>query len=387
MRALLLGMMFAATAAGAHADDQSGVKADAASSGWTYSLTWTGEVAGPVSGGLPDRLSALDLLALEASFDLETIGWRGGALHLQLQSTSGRAPNDDAGLLEGLSNIEVDRPRAKVYELYLEQKLGDRSVLRGGFIDLNSGFYATDASALLTAPPFGIGTELAATGPAGPSIFPSTAPAITLHIELGDAGAFLSLGAFAAEAGNWGDPGGPLDDLDEGGLLIAEGGMASDAGRLAFGAWTYTQEQADLRTGGDEARAWGAYMLAERPIGPFAGADTTLFLRAGISDGRTGDFAGSWTGGVLMDGVLPGRPSSAASIGLRQAFLSDPARDAARAAGTPLEASEFGLEAVLADAVTDWLSVKGSVQFVPDPGADPERDAVVVFGLRLEVSL
>jgi porin len=384
---MLLGALLAATAAGAHAQDSTGSHGDPAAEGWTFGLSWTGEVAGPVSGGMPDRLSALDLLALEASFDLETVGWRGGALHLHVQSTSGRAPNDDAGFLEGLSNLEVDRPRAKIYELYLEQKLGDRGVLRGGFIDLNAGFYATDASGLLTAPPFGIGTELAATGPAGPSIFPSTAPALTLHLEPGSSGAFASFGAFAAEAGDWGDPGGPLDDLDEGGLLIAEGGVATDAGRLALGAWTYTREQPDLRAGGDEARAWGAYVLAERPVGDIGGAQATLFLRAGLSDGRTGEFAGSWTAGALLEGVLPGRPDSAASIGLRQAFLSDPARDAARAAGAPLDASEFGLEAVLADAVTDWLTVKGSVQLVPNPGADPERDAAVVFGLRLDVSL
>lgn len=88
-----------------------------------------------------------------------------------------------------------------------------------------------------------------------------------------------------------------------------------------------------------------------------------------------------------MNAILPERPGSAASLGLRQAFLSDPARDAARAAGTPLDASEFGVEAVLADALTDWLTLKGSVQYVPNPGADPSRDPAVVLGLRLEAAL
>jgi porin len=382
MRAILLGTMLATMAAGAQAAEPAET-----TSPWSAGLTWTGEVAGPVSGGLTDRASALEHWVMDVAFDLGAIGWRGGGVHLQIQATSGRSPNEDTGFQEGLSNIEAPRARTRIFELYLQQALGQSLTARAGFMDLNGQFYVTDASGLLTAPPFGLGTELAATGSNGPSTFPATAPAVTLQYAQRESGVFVSLGAFAAEAGNWGDPGGPLDDLDEGGLLIAEAGRAGAAGRFGLGAWTYTEEQPDLRPAGGQARAWGGYLLAERPVGALAGAETTLFLRAGVSDGRTGDFAGSWTAGAMMSAILPERPGSAASLGLRQAFLSDPARDAARAAGAPLDASEFGVEAVLADALTDWLTLKGSVQYVQNPGADPSRDPAVVLGLRLEAAL
>lgn len=382
MRAILFGTMLATMATGAQAAEPAG-----SASPWSAGLTWTGEVAGPVSGGLTNRASAFELWALDVAVDLGAIGWRGGGVHLQIQATSGRSPNDDAGFQEGLSNIEAPRASTRIYELYLQQALGESLTARVGFMDLNGQFYVTDASGLLTAPPFGIGTELAATGSNGPSTFPATAPAVTLQYAQEESGVFVSLGAFAAEAGNWGDPGGPLDDLEEGGLLIAEAGRAGAAGRFGLGVWTYTEEQPDLRPAGGQTRAWGGYLLAERPLGAVAAAETTLFLRAGVSHGRTGDFAGSWTAGATMNAILPERPGSAASLGLRQAFLSDPARDAAHAAGAALDASEFGVEAVVADTLTDWLTLKGSVHYVPNPGADPARDPAVVLGLRLEAAL
>ena len=80
-----------------------------------------------------------------------------------------------------MNNIEVAETRFKVYEAWIEQGFGDGRVsLRAGLYDLNSEFYTNDAAGALIAPPFGIGSELSATGPNGPSIFPSTALAVRL---------------------------------------------------------------------------------------------------------------------------------------------------------------------------------------------------------------
>lgn len=94
------------------------------------------------------------------------LGWTGARLHAQALVSSGDRPNDLAGTLQGVNNIEVAENRAKLFEFYLEQQFAaDRASLRLGFADLNAEFYATEASGLLIAPAFGIGSELSATGP------------------------------------------------------------------------------------------------------------------------------------------------------------------------------------------------------------------------------
>ncbi len=85
-------------------------------------------------------------------------------------------PSDDAGTAQGVDNIEVSRQRARLFEAWVQQSFaGDKASVLAGLHNLNSEFYANDSAGLLIAPAFGIGSELAATGPNGPSIFPSTA--------------------------------------------------------------------------------------------------------------------------------------------------------------------------------------------------------------------
>ncbi|MBK8545802.1 MAG: carbohydrate porin [Caulobacteraceae bacterium] len=118
------------------------------------------------------------------------------------------APNDDIGTLQGVDNIEVERHRARLYEFWIETQLGPTNV-RAGLYDLNSEFYANDSASLLIAPAFGIGSELAATGPNGPSIFPSTALAARFQWTLSESSR-LQFAALNATAGVLGDPGGSI---------------------------------------------------------------------------------------------------------------------------------------------------------------------------------
>ncbi|NWP10237.1 porin, partial [Escherichia coli] len=81
-------------------------------------------------------------------------------------------------------------------------------------------------------------------------------------------------------------------------------------------AWGYTRRQDDVvetDNAGNPLRreARGAYVIAEKALGgqggPFA---TSLFVRAGISDGRTTPYKGGWQAGLLAAHVMPGRDDS-----------------------------------------------------------------------------
>lgn len=346
-----------------------------------------------VAQGAGTGVRYVDLASLVAEVDLEAAGgWRGGRLVVEGIAGTGQRPNDLAGTLQGINNSEVARNRAKLYQFYLEQALADWPVtLRAGFIDLNAEFYSNEAAGLLIAPAFGIGSELAATGPNGPAIFPSTALTAAVRIEPTPA----SYAAFAlvnAEAGVLGDVGGVRPMFEHGALLIGEAGWTG-TGKIALGAWTYTREQDDLRLT-DEAgaplgqRARGGYVLFEWPLGaaiapaPEAPRKASLFLRAGLSDGDTTPYRGGWQAGVLVNAVLPGRPDSRLSLGANQAFLADKYRLNEAEAGNPLRSAETGLEVILADQVAPWLNLQADAQYVRNPSRAPGARDAVVLGLR-----
>lgn len=361
-------------------------------SAWTLAATYTADVAGPVSGGASQAGLLLDNLMIEGDLELDkAIGWVGATAHVSLLNNSGGAPNDLAGTLQGINNIEVTRPRGKVYEAWLQQDFGHASV-RAGLYDLNSEFYTTEAAGLLISPPFGIGSELAATGPNGPSIFPSTALALRVRIAPSDT-TYVQAAAINAMAGVIGDPGGVNTDFDDGALLAAEAGWTG-RGKVALGLWRYTNDQDDIvdldPAGGPAQRtAAGAYLLVEQPLRRAHGEVRAVagFLRLGVSDGDTTAFKGGAQAGLLMTQVFGERPDSALSLGVAYGGLSDKFQRILAGGGLAAASSESTLELTYADKVAPRLTLQPSLQYVVHPGGDRDAEAAVVLALRVSIDL
>ncbi|MBI1403148.1 MAG: porin [Porphyrobacter sp.] len=339
-----------------------------------------------VAQGEGEGVRHVDLLSITGELDLDAAtGWRGARLVGEVIAGTGGQPNLLAGTLQGIDNAEVSQNRVKLYQFYLTQQLAELPVtLSAGFIDLNAQFYANDAAGLLLAPAFGIGSELAATGPNGPAIFPSTALTAMFRAQPAP-DTYTAFAVVNAEAGVLGDRGGMAPVFDEGALLIGEAGVTR-FGKVALGAWTYTRRQDDIRLV-DEAgeplrrRAQGAYLLLEWPLAR-GDRDASMFARAGISDGDTTPYSGGWQAGVLIDRVLPGRPSSQFSLGANQAFLTGKFRRNEADAGIERSGRETGFEITLADTLAPWLTVQGDAQYVRNSArGEGARDAVVL-GLR-----
>lgn len=339
-----------------------------------------------VARGADEGVRHVDLLTVTGELDLEAAaGWRGARLVAEAIAGTGGQPNLLAGTLQGIDNAEVAQNRVKLYQFYLSQQLADLPVtLRAGFIDLNAEFYANDAAGLLIAPAFGIGSELAATGPNGPAIFPSTALTAMIHAEP-SADTYAAFAVVNAESGVLGDRGGIPGMFEEGALLIGEAGLTR-FGKIALGAWSYTQRQDDIRlvdAAGDplRQRAQGAYVLLELPLASEP-AQARLFARAGISDGDTTPYSGGWQAGVLLGAVLPGRPDSQLSFGANQAFLTGKFRRNEAEAGIARRGEETGFEITLADKVAPWLTVQGDAQYVRNSDRTAGSRDAVIFGLR-----
>ncbi len=356
-----------------------------------FSLSYTADVMGVVDGGLAQRGRFLDNLDLVADIDLERgIGWAGASAHFDVLNNSGAMPNDDAGTLQGIDNIEVSSQRLRLFEAWIEQAWGASS-LRYGLYDLNSEFYANDAAGLLIAPAFGIGSEIAATGPNGPSIFPSTALAARFHTTF-ENGLYMRAAALNAHAGVLGDQNGVDTSFDDGALLIAEGGIEGDR-KLAFGVWRYTQSQDDIREldglGNPVQRdAQGAYLAYEQPLNDAQGPRAArAFLRIGISDGETTAFAGGWQAGLLVERVFESRPDSAFSFGANQGILTDGYRHNQIDLGASMANAEAQIEVTYSDKLTPYLTLQPDLQWIRRPGGDRGIEDALVVGLRVSVEL
>ncbi|MBO9559232.1 MAG: carbohydrate porin [Caulobacter sp.] len=384
----------AAFAIGVGSSAAAWAEAEVGQGAWTHEVTYTADVAGVVSGGTTHAGRALDNLDVIVDGDLDKlVGWRGATVHGYLLNNSGGAPNDLAGTLQGVDNIEVARPRARLYELWVQQSFaGGRGSVLAGLYDLNSEFYSTEASGLLLAPPFGIGSEFASTGPNGPSIFPSTALAVRAKVT-GGKGAYAQAAVLNAHAGTVGDPDGPSTEFDNGALLIGEAGIG-DSWRVAVGAWAYTERQSDLRdldVHGEPAlsRARGGYLLAEYPFvdGGETGRSVRGFARLGFSDGDTTPFGSGWQTGVLVERVFASRPDSAFSIGLEQGRLSSKQRANTLDAGVAPAHAESSMEITYSDKVAPRVSLQPDLQFIRRAGGDRDARTVVVAALRLTINL
>lgn len=352
-----------------------------------FGITYKADISGVVAGAGTKAGRFLDNLELTAEANLgDLFGWNGARAFAHVLSNSGGAPNDIAGTLQGVNNIEVSRPRLKLYQFWVEQEIADGqfSVL-GGLYDLNSEFYQTDAAGLLIAPAFGIGSELAATGPNGPSIFPSTSLALRGRWSIDQQNAFQGA-ALNANAGVLGDPDGVDYSFDDGALIIGE--WVHDGGvNVRVGAWRYTEEQDDIRETdvlGDPLKhgAHGLYASIEGNVGSFGDSSIDAFLRAGAADGHTTPYAGGWQAGLLMSPAIGWRPDSAFSIGVNQGLTNARERANQRDLGGTPSSAESAIEITYADKIGDNLTLQPDLQFIHNPGADQERDTIVVLTLR-----
>ncbi len=343
-----------------------------------------------VQGGSDRKVRSLTNVNLTADLDLgRLVGWQGGRAHLHVLDNRGARPNDAAQTLQGVDNIEVPDAGLRLFEAWLEQDIGSSGTsLRAGLYDVNSEFYANEAAGLLLAPPFGIGSELAATGPNGPSIFPSSALAARLHVPVGNAGSFVRLGLINARASTLGDRGGVDFSFRDGLLAIAEAGRGEGRIRGTVGVWRYTRNPENQYETGQDGQplrkpSQGAYLVIEGDLLPAGRSrEVTAFLRAGLSDPHTTPFHGGFQAGLLMEPAFSGRPDSQLSLGVHHAWTSNHYRDAVRALDQD-PGNETALELTYADAIAPSLSVQPDIQWVHGPGGIRGAQDVIVVTTRM----
>ncbi|MHA4837543.1 carbohydrate porin [Sphingopyxis sp. MSC1_008] len=345
--------------------------------------TYTAEVIGNASGGLKRGTRYLDNFDIVFEADMEAlVGWSGAQVHVYGLYNNGRSISDLVGDTQAVSNIETGTSALRLYEAWVDQKVGEHVSVRAGLYDLNSEFDALDAAGLFVSSPHGIGTDFAQSGQNGPSIFPSTSLAARLAVTPAEGWTVRA----AVLDGVPGDPAHParttvkLGDGD-GALLVGEVEAPLGGGKLLLGHWRYTADfDRNDGNGAGDGNA-GTYVRAEAPLIDRSGRKVDAFVRLGTATGRYNMFDRFASGGLKFSGWVPGRELDEFGIAVAAAFTSDSWRTA-----TGGGASEVAFEATYRAQLAPWLAVQPNIHYIHRPSADPAIADALVIGLRAEAS-
>lgn len=364
-----------------------------AASGITTDIVYKVDVMSVVSGGLHTGTRTLDNLDVIVGFDGEKLfGSKGTSAVIQFLNNMGAEPNGSlVGSVGGVDNIEVTEPTGKLYQAFIQQNWNDDKVsLLAGLYDLNSEFYVTNSSGLFLHPTFGIGTDMAQSGQNGPSIFPTTSLAARLMVAPTD-NTYIQAAVLDAVAGDVGDANGTQISLgnNEGALYVAEFGYLPEAGKLAIGAWRYSEDfyhltQVDALGNPTKDHAQGFYVIGEHELyaEPNAeGQGLVGFARLGFANEAVHQVDYSWALGVNYTGLFAGRDAGQFGFAVNGAHNGGEFKQL----GT-FDSSETAFELTYSDMLTNWLSVQPDVQYVMNPGTDPTVDDALVLGSRFTIA-
>jgi porin len=134
--------------------------------------------------------------------------------------------------------------------------------------------------------------------------------------------------------------------------------------------------------------AQGAYASAEGVVWDAGDDDVreaSAFVRVGVADGDTTDFRGGWQAGLRVAHVFASRPDSVFAMGVNQGLVSSKFRANQRDLGVSPSNAETAIEFTYADRVAPFLTLQPDLQIIHEPGADRDRDQVVVGALRMTV--
>jgi porin len=262
-----------------------------------------------------------------------------------------------------------------LYELWYQHSFLDGQLKTlFGLHDYNAVFYSLDSAALFTHPSFGIGPD---TSQVGPSIFPTTAMAALLSVELQNYYAHLAI-----YDGVPGHPDGRRGtyirfEQDEGVFRAAELGVKTEAYKLGVGVWQHSALVENPVNSEMHRDNKGLYLIAEYQWLEHL----ALFLHAGFADQDVNQLENYYgLGGVYTDLWLSG---DALGLAVAQAENSD----AFLKQNLITEQKETTWELSYALPVSDQVSLQSSAYYVINPSMDPELDNAFVLGFRLMFSL
>ncbi|WP_372370814.1 carbohydrate porin [Candidatus Uabimicrobium sp. HlEnr_7] len=371
-----------------------GMRTDLQDRGIFFEIAYTGEVVSNVAGGVARQTEYLDNVDLIMSIDGEKLfGWSGSTFLIYGIGNYGGDPSENVGDAQGTSNIEAP-DTFKLYEAWWQQNFfGDQLSFKIGLYDINSEFDVIEAAGLFLNGSHGIGADYSQSGVNGPSIFPVTSLAARVLVQ-----ATQNIYLLAAVLD--GIPGDPDDEVgthvilkrDDGLLFAGEIGYITYSendesqvySKYALGGWYYTEEFEDVAREDDFHRGnAGLYLLMEQTVICDGNSPRgVVYARIGAANSNVNQFAAYSGFGFAYTGLVPNRNED--SIGIATAIAYN-GNDFINANGA--NAFEASIEFTYLAQITPWFTLQPNIQYVINPGTDPDLDDAVVLALRFSVLL
>jgi len=336
-----------------------------------------------------------------------------------LYDGGGKTNRDHLGSQLGIANTEVPTSTSRLFHAWIEKSFAnDQWSLLGGLYPIDSEFQVLDSAGVFVQPPYGPTPELSLTR--GPSIFNNSAFGVRAKWQSEDRTLYA---AGAVLDGIPGDPERPKGthvkfNKGDGTMQIAEvgfkprerghgfetlspeKGVPQDPGmreheqsegfeKYAIGFWRYTSRVDDLVDtdalgNAMRRRSAGWYALAERTLRRWNDGDLSGFVRVGSNDGNSTALKRSYSLGMVLHGLVPGREDDA----LGAAYTRGSTSNKFRAANADTAAdTESAVELTYRIQVNKWLAVQPVAQRYRHPGATKTVGGATVLGLRVDVTL
>jgi porin len=334
---------------------------------------------------------------LELNADLEKlVGLKGGRVYAHGEGSwsDGLSPSSIGGLFN-VNNDAMGNHAIELTELYYEQKVfEDRVTFRLGKLDLRGGLQCHGCPVSFDGSSFANDQKSQFLNAAlcnNPTIpFPNRGLGAIVHAEPVN-GWYVSAGAADAEAQD-GETGfntafhGPADffSIYETGFLPqipSPHGPLQGAYRGGF--WYEEREKEEFEDASLRRDDHGFYVSADQMVlkesnSPGDSRGLGLFARWGLADGRVNPVRQFWSVGGQYKGLAPSRDDDVLGLGVGQGLLS---RDAGFT-----RPQETVIEVYYNAAVTPWLHVSPSLQYLFDPGGDSQIGNAVVLGARVQIA-
>ena len=409
--------------------DLNGLRAAFAKVGVTLNATESSEVFANPAGGFKQGANYDGVTTVTLQVDAKAaFGLEGGQFNASVLQLHGENYSvDDIGALQLISSIAGDRA-TRLWELWYDQKFGDKFDVKFGQQSLDNEFAVTPSGGVFVNALFGWSALDALDLPAGGPAYPLS--------SLGVRGRWQS-GPWTAMAGVFSGSPAPNTGPDpqranahgvsfpwDGALAVAEAqyavgqGEGEFAGVYKVGAWydslpfadrrynNLGQPLADPAAGATPRRRegdFGLYALADQMIWRGAEKERTLnlFVRpmaAPQSDRNLTTF--SLDAGLTLHDPLPGRKDDTFGLGFGFVQLGSGAigysRDAAfynPGVYSPTLSNETVFEATYQIQAAPWAQIQPDLQYVHNPGggiANPytggKTGDALVAGVRVNIT-
>lgn len=379
-----------------------GYRTQLEANGLTFEFVNTLDLAKNFEGGIERDACAMDKFEMKLTLDTTKAGlWDDGTFFIcGIGCYSDRLLSEKlVGDLQVASNIEAPEGM-RLYEAWYEHRLlKEKLNILLGQHDLNSELLATEYGGLFLNSSFGIQAECAGAVPV--SIFPQ--PALGLRLQ------FKPVNWFEFRTALYdGDPGDAAGhnrhgvkwrlSSEDGAMMVGEiafhlwqgENAAFLPGALKLGAWRHTADLDDVRevdVNGDPVQHdenFGIYFIVDQALfredREKDDQGLSLFWQLGgvPKDRNEVDF---YLGaGLHYKGLIPTRDEDEFGIALAYAHISKDSRQVEER-----DRAETTIEVTYRAKVLPWLAIQPDLQFVFDPGAEPDVKDAVVGMLRIVI--